>query len=43
MKNRSYSNLREHIEALERNGLLVRVTRPMNKDTEIHPLVRWQV
>jgi 4-hydroxy-3-polyprenylbenzoate decarboxylase len=42
MKNRSYSNLREHIEALERNGLLVRVTRPMNKDTEIHPLVRWQ-
>ena len=23
-------------------GLLVRVDRPINKDTELHPLVRWQ-
>ena len=27
---------------LEANGLLVRVDRPINKDTELHPLVRWQ-
>lgn len=31
-----------HLEALERKGLLVRVDRPINKDTELHPLVRWQ-
>src|SRR4029077_16902226 len=23
-------------------GLLVRIDRPINKDTELHPLVRWQ-
>jgi UbiD family decarboxylase len=39
---RGYADLRDHIEALERAGLLVRVTRPINKDTEMHPLVRWQ-
>src|ERR1700719_4656723 len=31
-----------HVAALEANGLLVRVDRPINKDTELHPLVRWQ-
>ncbi len=31
-----------HLAALERKGLLVRVDRPINKDTELHPLVRWQ-
>ncbi len=31
-----------HLAALEANGLLVRVERPINKDTELHPLVRWQ-
>jgi 4-hydroxy-3-polyprenylbenzoate decarboxylase len=31
-----------HLAALEANGLLVRVDRPINKDTELHPLVRWQ-
>jgi 4-hydroxy-3-polyprenylbenzoate decarboxylase len=30
------------MQALEREGLLVRVKRPINKDTEMHPLVRWQ-
>ena len=25
-----------------RSGLLVRIDRPINKDTELHPLVRWQ-
>jgi len=31
-----------HLEALERAGLLVRVDRAIDKDTELHPLVRWQ-
>ncbi len=31
-----------HLAALEANGLLVRVDRPINKDTELHPLVRCQ-
>lgn len=39
---RGYADLREHIAALERAGLLVRVQRKINKDTEMHPLVRWQ-
>jgi UbiD family decarboxylase len=39
---RGYPDLRDHIRALEDNGLLVRVSREVNKDTEIHPLVRWQ-
>jgi len=34
--------MREHIKNLEASGLLVRVKRPTNKDTEIHPIVRWQ-
>src|SRR5262245_57148434 len=31
-----------HLAALEANGLLTRIDRPINKDTELHPLVRWQ-
>jgi UbiD family decarboxylase len=31
-----------HLAALEAQGLLVRVDRPINKDTELHPLARWQ-
>jgi 4-hydroxy-3-polyprenylbenzoate decarboxylase len=31
-----------HLAALDRAGLLVRVDRPIDKDTELHPLVRWQ-
>lgn len=37
-----YRDLREHMAALEANGKLVRVTREINKDTELMPLVRWQ-
>ncbi|HEY7163886.1 MAG TPA: UbiD family decarboxylase [Candidatus Binatia bacterium] len=37
-----YKDLQEYIQALERQSLLIRVTRPINKDTEMHPLVRWQ-
>ena len=38
----TYPDLHDHIHALEEKGLLIRVTRPINKDTEMHPLVRWQ-
>ncbi|MEX0805012.1 MAG: UbiD family decarboxylase [Candidatus Binatia bacterium] len=37
-----YKDLEEYIRALDREGLLYRVKRPINKDTEMHPLVRWQ-
>src|ERR1039458_7512 len=39
---RSYPDLHEHILALARENLLVVVDEPINKDTEMHPLVRWQ-
>src|SRR6202049_2142902 len=39
---RAYPDLHDHIRALDRAGLLVTVDRPINKDTEMHPLVRWQ-
>src|SRR5688572_5359641 len=35
-------DFQEHLADLEAQGLLVRVTRPIDKDTELHPLVRWQ-
>ncbi len=35
-------DLRGHLRRLEAEGRLVRVARPINKDTELHPLVRWQ-
>ncbi len=35
-------NLQDHIRALDEAGLLIRVDTPINKDTEMHPLVRWQ-
>src|SRR5581483_4663159 len=37
-----YPDLHDHIRALEKAGQLVRVERAINKDTEMHPLVRWQ-
>ncbi len=39
---RGYPDLHQHLDALEAAGLLIRVERPINKDTELHPLVRWQ-
>lgn len=39
---RAYPDLHDHLEKLEKAGLLVRVDREINKDTEMHPLVRWQ-
>ena len=39
---RDYPDLHEHIEALKRQGLLRVIDRPIDKDAELHPLVRWQ-
>jgi 4-hydroxy-3-polyprenylbenzoate decarboxylase len=38
----NYHDMRQHIEALRKAGLLIEVDREINKDTEMHPLVRWQ-
>ncbi|MDB5650515.1 MAG: carboxylase/decarboxylase family protein [Hyphomicrobiales bacterium] len=32
----------EHLAALDAAGLLVKIDRPINKDTQLQPLVRWQ-
>jgi 3-polyprenyl-4-hydroxybenzoate decarboxylase len=37
-----YRDFRRHLDELHAAGLLVRVDRPIDKDTELHPLVRWQ-
>ncbi|MBI2088705.1 MAG: UbiD family decarboxylase, partial [Deltaproteobacteria bacterium] len=39
---RRYPDLHEHLERLEREGLLIRIKEPVDKDQEMHPLVRWQ-
>jgi UbiD family decarboxylase len=39
---RAYADLHEHVLALERAGLLHVIDEPINKDTQMHPLVRWQ-
>src|SRR5262245_46556313 len=35
-------DFQSHLALLEARGLLARIDRPINKDTELHPLVRWQ-
>jgi len=39
---RGYHDLHEHLETLKAQGLLVTIDRPIDKDAELHPLVRWQ-
>ena len=39
---RAYPDFHDHLRTLEEHGLLIRVREPINKDTELHPLVRWQ-
>jgi 4-hydroxy-3-polyprenylbenzoate decarboxylase len=39
---RGYADLHEHVLALAQAGLLHIIDEPINKDTEMHPLVRWQ-
>lgn len=42
LPSRGYYDLHDHIARLEEAGLLWRIDAPVNKDTEMHPLVRWQ-
>jgi UbiD family decarboxylase len=35
-------DFQEHLADLEAAGLVQRIDAPINKDTELHPLVRWQ-
>jgi len=37
-----YNDLHQHIDALRQKGLLIEVDRPIDKDSEMHALVRWQ-
>ena len=37
-----FRDLREHIAALDKAGLLIKIDEQINKDTELMPLVRWQ-
>ena len=39
---RTYNDLQEHLAELEKAGLIYNIDRLINKDTEMHPLVRWQ-
>ena len=39
---RGYPDLHEHLETLKERGLLLTVDEPIDKDAELHPLVRWQ-
>ena len=39
---RSYPDLHDHLDKLDKAGLLLTISEPINKDTEMHPLVRWQ-
>jgi UbiD family decarboxylase len=41
-QNEYYRDFRAHLQALEERGKLIRITREINKDTELMPLVRWQ-
>src|ERR1700724_2650848 len=42
LPSRPARDFQEHLAMLQERGLLVRVDRPINKDTELHPLARWQ-
>ncbi len=35
-------DFQDHLADLEAAGLIERIVAPINKDTELHPLVRWQ-
>ena len=37
-----YPDFRSYLDHLDQQGLLQRIRRPVNKDTEMHPLVRIQ-
>src|ERR1700759_3976772 len=35
-------DFQQHLAALEKAGLVTRIDRPIDKDAELHALVRWQ-
>ena len=37
-----YRDLRQYIETLERHEKLFRIKREIRRETELHPMVRWQ-
>ncbi|MGH7094869.1 MAG: hypothetical protein ACREFB_15215, partial [Stellaceae bacterium] len=39
---RAYPDLHEHLATLRERGLLRTIDRAIDKDAEMHPLVRWQ-
>ena len=39
---KGYSDFQDHLKTLDERGLLRKIDEPINKDTEMHPLVRWQ-
>lgn len=41
-KTRGYNDMQDHLAALDAAGLLTRIDAPINKDSELSPLVRWQ-
>ncbi len=42
LKVKPSSNFQAHLADLDKRGLLVTIDQPINKDTEMQPLVRWQ-
>jgi UbiD family decarboxylase len=42
MTSKAYPDLHDHLDELKRRGLLQVIDRPIDKDSELHPLVRWQ-
>ena len=38
----TYNDLQQHIDELRSKGLLQVIDQPIDKDSEMHPLVRWQ-
>ena len=39
---KGYPDFQDHLKRLDEAGLLTTIDKPVNKDTEMHPLVRWQ-
>ncbi len=39
---RGYADLHQHLDVLRKEGLLLTIDKPVDKDSELHPLVRWQ-
>ena len=37
-----YPDLHDHLDTLKSRGLLQEIDHPIDKDSELHPLVRWQ-